>query len=221
MISAQNLALLPDVDRLKALLQSMALLDAILQPEWEFRLYSFNSAWATGEQMGSMRNGQGDDFFALFNAAGCWLKGFAHEAPMTPYRADPKRVWAGVLEAVPPEFASCLREPAFSVEDTTFCIWRRYGDRKWHHGPIRFPTGHPDPDGSEFLLSPLDGRPETYLEYATDYFSRPKLAIEPLRHVYEHRPLTSAVIRQLNRKMSLKELKADIKEIGYPANRSP
>jgi hypothetical protein len=51
LISTRNLLSLSDVDRLKALLQSMALLDAILQPEWEFRYYSFNSVWATGEQL--------------------------------------------------------------------------------------------------------------------------------------------------------------------------
>ena len=50
-----------------------------------------------------------------------------------------KRVWRGVLDAVPPEFASCLREPAFSVEDVTFCLWRRYGDPAWRSGPVVFP----------------------------------------------------------------------------------
>jgi hypothetical protein len=210
---------LPDVDRLKALLQSMALLDAILQPEWEFRYYSFNSVWATGEQLGSMRNGQGDDFFALFNTAGCWLKGFAHEAPMTPYRAELKRVWPGVLEGVPDEFAHCLRQPAFNVEDTTFCVWRRYIDADWQRGPAEYPAGHPDPDGSEYLLSPLDGRPETYREWAERYFSRSRstLPVEPVLHIYEHRPLTTELIRQLNLELSIEELQADIEEIGYPA----
>lgn len=77
MISTRDLSRLPDVDGLKALLQSMAVLDAILERDWQFRYYSFNAAWAADEQMGSMRNGSGDEFFALFNAAGCWLKGFA------------------------------------------------------------------------------------------------------------------------------------------------
>jgi hypothetical protein len=219
LISTRNLLSLPDVDQLKELLQSMALLDAILQPEWEFRCYSFNSFWAADKQLGSMRNGQGDDFFALFNMAGCWLKGFAHEAPMTPYRAEPKRVWPGVLEGVPAEFAYCLRQPAFNVEDTTFCVWRRYTDAGWQYGPVEYPAGHPDPDGSECLVSPLDGRPETYREWAESYFSgsRSGLAVEPVRHIYEHRPLTEELVRQLNPKLSLEELQADIEEIGYPA----
>src|SRR3954463_3910296 len=104
MISTRNLTLLPEVDRLRALLQSMAMLDAILCPEWEFRYYSFNAAWSDGERMGSMRNGSGDHFFALFNAAGCWLKGFAHEAPMAHVPGDSTgQVWPGVLDHVPAE----------------------------------------------------------------------------------------------------------------------
>ena len=58
--------------------------------------------------------------------------------PMSPYRSTPKRPWLGVLESVPKEFATYLREPAFKIEDTTFCIWRRYDDTSWQRGPIEF-----------------------------------------------------------------------------------
>jgi hypothetical protein len=218
MISTRNLSLLPDVDRLKALMQSMALLDAILQPEWQYRFYSFNSKWSAGEQMGSMRNGQGDDFFAWFNAAGCWLKGFAHEAPMSPYRDDSSRqVWPGVLDTIPAEFAECLTEPAFNIAEATFCIWRRYGDASWQRGAIVFPKGHRDPDGSAYLLSPLDDRPETYTEWAMIHFSKPSLDVELVRHIYEHRQLTKKLVEQLNPAISLEDLTADIKEISYPS----
>jgi hypothetical protein len=195
----------------------MAMLDAILEPDWEYRFYSFNHRWATGEQMGSMRDGQGDDFFALFNQTGCWLKGFAHESPMAPYRTKPKQVWPGVLEFVPAEFTAYLNEPAFSVEDTTFWIWRRHDDQGWKCGSIEFPPGEADPDGSESLLSPLDGNPQTYRDWAAEYFSIPTLGIEPVRHVYEHRPLTPEILLALNPTLVLEELADDIEEIGYPA----
>src|SRR5262249_50472332 len=106
--STRNLRRLPDVDGLRTLLQSLAMLDAILCPEWDLRYYSFNSRWSKGKQMGSMRNGSGDDFFALFNASGCFLKGFDHESPMTPYDREPKEVWPGVLDDVPSEFDAAL-----------------------------------------------------------------------------------------------------------------
>jgi hypothetical protein len=227
MISTRDLSGLPDVDGLKRLLQSLAMLDAILSPEWQFRYYSFNSKWSRGKQMGSMRNGQGDDFFALFNKHGCFLKGFAHEAVMSPYGRTPKAVWPGVLDSVPAEFEDGLNEPAFSMEDTTFCIWRRYGDQGWHCGEIEFPaarsrrsTNRPDPDGSVSLLSPLDGNPETYLAWASDYFGLDEgdgsLTIDAVRHLYGHQPLTEKLVASINPDVALKDLAADVAEIGYP-----
>ena len=193
----------------------MAMLDAVLCPEWEHRYYSFNAAWADGEQMGSMRNGSGDDFHAHFSSAGGWLKGFAHKYPMSPYRERPPLPWPGILDMVPTEFAGCRREPAFSVEDVTFCVWRRFGDPAWQAGPVVFPPDHSDPDGSAFLLSALDGRPESYREWAADYYER-DVALAAVAHVYAHRPLTREVVARLNPEVSLAELEADIGEIGYP-----
>jgi hypothetical protein len=190
------------------------MLDAILSPEWECRYYSFNSRWSKGEEMGSMRDGCGDDFFALFNGAGCFLKGFAHEAPMSPYGRRPKAVWPGVLENVPAELAHCLKEPAFSIEDTTFCLWRRYSDRAWQHGAIDLPAGA-DPDGSVSLLSLLDGKPASYKAWAENYYER-SVPLVAVRQVYAHKPLTAQLVKRLNPEVTLKELAVDIKEIGYP-----
>ena len=215
MISTRDLSLLPDVDDLRCTLQSMAILDAVLCPEWQFRCYSFNAAWCPGEQLGSMRNGSGDNFFAHFSPAGCWLKGFAQEYPMSLFRTKPNLVWLGVLEAVPAEFAACLREPAFSVGIVTFCIWRRYSDQSWQIGPIDFPVGHADPDGSGFLLSNLDGRPETYWDWAKEYYER-EVSLAAVEHVYQHWPLTPEIVGQLNPDLSPADLIADVKQIGYP-----
>jgi hypothetical protein len=213
-ISTRDLHLLPDVDRLRALLQSVAMLDAILSPEWESRYYSFNSRWSKREQMGSMRDGCGDDFFALFNPSGCFLKGFAHESPMSPYGRQPKAVWPGVLDNVPSDFAAGLKEPAFSIEDTTFCVWRRYSDESWQRGAIEFPGGA-DPDGSQTLLSILDGKPKTYKAWAEDHYER-RVNLAAVKHVYAHEPITQDLVRQLNAEVTVKELAGDIKEIGYP-----
>lgn len=217
-ISTRNLDALPDVDRLKALLQSLATLDAIISPAWKYRYYSFNSKWSRGEQMGSMRNGSGDEFFALFNLAGCFIKGFAHEYPMTPYRTQPPQMWPGMLDCVPDDFSSGVNEPAFSMNDVTFCIWRRYSDSCWSHGPIDFPDGD-DPDGSAYLLAILDGQPATYCQFAADYFES-HVPIDSVRHVYDHLPLTDNVVVSLNSDATLKALAEDLTEIGYPINKA-
>lgn len=214
-ISSQNLDALPDVAHLKALLQTLATLDAILSPEWEYRYHSFNSQWSRSEAMGSIRNGYGDELFALFNPAGCFIKGFAHESPMTPYRTQPPEIWPGLLDSVPDDFSSCINEPAFSMNDVTFCIWRHYSDSSWSHGNIAFPAGD-DPDGSADLLANLDGAPTTYCQFAEEYYEATS-PMDSVRHVYNHLPLTETVVASLNADARLKDLAADLIEIGYPA----
>lgn len=76
------------------------------------------------------------------------------------------------------------------------------------------------PDGSRSLLSRYDGEPETYLKWATDYFdasdAEGHLTPEHARHVYAQEPLTAALVKEINPKLTLRKLNADIVEIGYP-----
>lgn len=153
--------------------------------------------------MGSMRNGGGDDLFALFTMDGCFLKGFAHTAPMTPDARRNRRVWKGVLASVPTAFNSGLTKPAFMIDHTTFCIWQR--------GKIRFPkttfdykSNLIDPDGSEYLSSPFDGKPEPYFVWARDYFDLGNTG-------------TAKLVQEINPALTLAKLKGEIAEIGYPA----
>jgi hypothetical protein len=43
MISTKDLSALPTIETLKKRTQSLAMLDAIIEREWEYRYYSFNS----------------------------------------------------------------------------------------------------------------------------------------------------------------------------------
>jgi len=214
MVTKNRVATIPNVETLKKLCQSLATLDAIISPEWDYRYYSFNSKWAEGEMMASMRNGSGDEYFILFCSQGAIMKGFAHESSMSPWATESEQVWRGVLDEVPSEFQEFLTEPAFSMGDTTFCIWRRMVDPSWQVGEIDYPE-EDDPDGSEDLLFILDGAPTTYREFAEQYYERP-VALSAVSHVYEQKPLTSEILEVLNAEVSQEDLKSDLEEIGYP-----
>jgi hypothetical protein len=174
---------------------------------------SIDSKWGLNEMMASMRNGQGDDFFILFNNRGAIIKGFDHESPMSPYAHKPKRVWPGILDDVPDVFRGFLDEPAFTIEDTTFCFWRRAEDSCWSIGNIAYPKGS-DPDGSDQLLAMLDGMPETYRKFAVEYYER-DIPLSPIERIYNHQPLTNEIIASLNPDFSFADLKADMENIGY------
>jgi hypothetical protein len=210
MISTRNLDALPDIPALRRLARSLAMLDAILSPEWEFRYHSFDSHWGEGELMASMRNGQGDDWFALFTHAGVVVIGLDHEAPM--FRlGDP---WPGLIDALPSELAAAVDEPAFDARNSTFCIWRRTTGTRWERGPVQFPDGD-DPDGSAQLLRILDGRPESYRAFAAEYYEA-DLPLDAVAAVYGHQPLTPELIERLNAAVTMDTLREDVAEIGYP-----
>src|SRR5215470_11971588 len=214
MISTREVSELPSHDALKKLTQALAILDAIVEPEWEYRYYSFNAKWSDTEQMASLRNGQGDSWFCVFGPPGVFLKGFDHESKMSPWNQDPSAVWPGVLESVPPEFELCLTEPAFSMKDTTFCIWRRAGGSRWETGKITFPEAE-DPDGSGWMLAILDGKPATYKEWAEGYYEM-SLSIAAIEKIYQGEPLTPELAHELNPDADYSCVLSDAAEIGYP-----
>ncbi|MGW7607020.1 hypothetical protein ACWGKW_07005 [Streptomyces sp. NPDC054766] len=210
---------LPEISALRDHCRSMAMLEAILSPEWADRHYSFDAHWSAGEEVASMRDGSGDEFSIVFSAVGAYIRGFAHESHMSPYANDGP--WPGVLDDVPEPFRSCVEEPAFADEDgmpvVTACAWREVGDEAWNTGTIEFPDdGASDPDGSEHLFRLLaDRSAEAFQHFAEDYYEIP-LPLAAIQHVFALRPLTSEVVAALNPEAAMGALAKDIAEIGYP-----
>ena len=164
-----------------------------------------------------MRDGSGDDFFALFNPAGCWLKGFAPKPRCPPYNKIPVSLWPGIINSVWSEFAECLKEPAFKIEDTTFCIWRKHSDALWQRGDIMFPEGHADLTAPKSCCRPsmANRKPIVIGRRAVPSAD---ISLRAVKHVYEHRPLNAAVIADLNPEITLDDLEADLEEIKYPVS---
>lgn len=211
-ISTRNLSGLPSLIEFRRLTRSLAALDAILSPEWEYRYYSFNSHWSPHEMMASMRNGSGDHWFALLATAGVALHGLAHEAPV--FQPDEPAPW--LFRDLPEEFhQNFLREPAFDTRNSTFCIWRLATDANWRRGTPETDEGEALDDGSAELLSILSGDPEQYVTFAADYYET-TVALEDVAAVYRHDPMTPELVRRLNTHLDYEALAPDLKEIGYP-----
>ncbi len=205
---------LPGILELRRLTQSLAMLDAIMSPEWQYRYYSFDALWYTDQMMASMRDGSGDHWFLHFTPAGAFLKGFVHESPMAL-----NAPWPGVLDHVPAVFAQSVEEPAFMMRDTTFCFWREAAGGGWRQGPIEFPS-HPDPDGATQLLGILTGGPESYQLWATDYYEL-EIPVAAVKAVYDFQPITTQLVLSLNPDALIADAIASALEIGYPvANES-
>jgi hypothetical protein len=180
------------------------------------RYYSFAADWnGSGWALAQMRNGQGDDYLVAFTPEGAFIKGFAHESAMSPWTFHPPHPWPGVTGTVPTEFAACLHEPAFSMEDTTFCIWRRNQDPAWHTGFIAYPES-PYADGAGELLHLLvDPRPAAYQAWAEDYYQHP-VDLAAVARVYDLQPLTPRLVAALNPGRAPEELLPDQRDRARP-----
>ena len=196
--------LLPSIPELRRIVQSLAMLDAILSPEWDYRYFSFNSGWGMAEEMASMRNGSGDDWFLLLDSTGAAVKGFAHEL------ADDPSLPQNIQDQVPRDFSSFLGEPAFSMQHATFCYWRKSADPSWSKVSSALTE-----DGSEDMLALLVAGPTGYKEWAEDYFEVP-VALDAVVALFSHQSLDDSVILALNPKADLDFTYAQAREIGYP-----
>ncbi|MFJ8623778.1 hypothetical protein ACIRD3_13160 [Kitasatospora sp. NPDC093550] len=211
---------LPALSVVRDRCRAMAVLEAVLSPEWGDRYFSYDSRWSPTEEMASMRDGCGNEYSILFSPAGAYARGFDHESPMTPYRVTPPALWPGLLDGAPEALRAHVAEPAFCDEGTpraTVCFWREQADGEWKAGTVEpLPEGVEDDGSGEWLFEVLlDGRPEAYQQFAEEYY---EVAVDlaAVRHVYALHPLTPHVVSLLNPELDLSDLAEDLAAIGYP-----
>lgn len=61
----------------------------------------------------------------------------------------------------------------------------------------------------------FDGRPETYVDFAAEYFEK-KIEVDLVRRVYAHEPLSPPLVTGLNAEAAWKDILNDVEEIHYP-----
>ena len=207
MISTENLSALPDSSPLQAACKAMSLLDAILCQDWVYRYYSYNSEWSDNEEFFEMRNGEGDQLLILFKKEGTVING---------YFAEATQAEKGQLTAQLPEIFHefMFGEPVNSA-GTTFCVWKTPG-MEWQTGINPSEDNH-----SEELLSPLDGKPSTYIKWATEYFRgnyhKDGIAAAVVESIFNHETLTKEMVLLLVDELEdWGQLIEDLIEISYP-----
>jgi hypothetical protein len=206
MISTKDTTGLPGREKLQATCKAMAVLDAILSQDWEYRYYSYNSAWSETEAFFEMRDGQGDQMLILFREEGCVINGFSAAAE--------KHSKEELTNGMPEVFNEFIfGEPVNSI-GTTCCLWTT--GVTWETGIL------PDRDDlSRELLGPLDGKPETYIKWASAYFegtySTGGIPLETVTRIYNQEPLSKEMVLSITAGLEdWEQLEADLIEISYP-----
>lgn len=213
MISTKTTKNLPDQNLLQQICKAIAVLDAIISPEWEYRYYSFNSKWAEGEQFFEMRDGCGDQMLILFQEDKSVINGFAHELYDFEVHLPNKSQLTVGLPEMYEEFI--FGEPVKSI-GTTFCIWLN-DQNKWTIGDLENNFN----DGSPEMLTIFDGNPQTYIDWATEYFeesyTQTGIPLQTVTDIYNGKTLTkSMVLSIVDQIEDWKQLEKDLVEINYP-----
>jgi hypothetical protein len=201
----------PDPRTLGNRAMALAMLDALICPEFQYRYFTFDAAWGDDEQFGAMRNGDGDHWFLHLSDGGAALKGYVQELE----HCDTRALAREIQRKVPADFNAFLHEPSFAMDAVSYFYWRRSGDAAWTK------VEHPEPglkhcaDGSADYLSILLAPADCYYDYATDYFEcEPPIA--SIEHIYSMAPLTAAIVKSLNPQLSMAEAQTSAAAIGYP-----
>jgi hypothetical protein len=207
MISTQNRQALPDQKSLQRICKAISVLDAIISSDWESRYYSYNSKWGKNEEFFEMRNGEGDHMLILFQKDACVMNGYAVDA-----RQHTK---AKVTENLPDIFQEFIFGEPVKTIGTTFCLWK-IKDQAWQIGNAK-----PGDDHSEELLAIFDDQPQTYIDWASDYFdgsySASGITLTTVKKIYEGKTLTKKMVLTIvDEPEDWEQLEADLQEIGYP-----
>jgi len=144
---------LPNPIELYGRARALALVELAINDRPLLRVHTLDPAI---DQHVRVSSGSGDEASVWLPSPGCVVRGFDHESELSPWMADERRIWPGLFDGLPPEFADGPRLNIHDgVEDLTFLLWWR-GDGPWQTGtlPPEVP-GQGDLDGSHVLLSPL------------------------------------------------------------------
>lgn len=186
---------LVDPELMKHRLRTFAMLDAIVAPE--FRSFEFHPRWARGQQLGAFKDGSGNFFFAWFCRAGAVLRGFDHERQLTAAQR------AALIAPCPPALGAAHREPAFALDELTFCLWNV--GRGWK-------SSNTKSTGEREVLGCF--RPN-FAKWAAGYYGE-RLDPRALNLLWWGRePIELASIRALNPEPDLPQVRAEAKLLGY------
>jgi hypothetical protein len=197
--------MLPNKESLQNVCKSLAVLDAILCQDWEYRYYSYNKNWAENEECFTMRNGEGDELLILFKNHQCILNGFLSEEGCM----DKSKL----KEDVPAIFQSFIfGEPIITI-GTTFCIWSdEYGN--WNPEDV---DGLSQKYADFMNMYTTD--PRVYLYWAIDYYETDTLNYDALNVVFNEKELNTKDVLNINEELEdWDQLKEDLDEIGYSYN---
>lgn len=194
----QEIKQLPTISEVYGISQSLAVLDAILMPEWEYRYFSFNNSWNDHQAMASMKDGGGSHYYLLFDSKHTTCLGKVFDNHI--------RLMDGSMVQDIAELAPFLKEPSFENDVATLYFYNIGNNLNWQSIP--FSKDIP-------FLGFIKNKEKAYIDWARDYYET-EIAKEPIIDIFDHQPITEEMVKALNSDCTFLDLKSELDEIGYP-----
>lgn len=202
----KNIKDLPKIEELINISQSIAMIEAILMPEWEFRYFSFNKNWDSNQYMASLRDGEGSHYYILFNINSeideididCLGKIYDKDSSVNDNIQN-------LIKSID-DFKLFLDEVAFENDDATLYFYFNHNKGIWEAVPY---------EKNIPFLGVFKYKEEAYISWAEQYY---EISIDrnTIKEFFEFKPLTQKMVSKLNPKLTIEDVLEDIYEIGYP-----
>lgn len=184
------------IEQLSKKMKSLALLDAIIEQEWEYRYFSYNSNWSDSEEVGSLRDGSGGEWFLWISGESAGYKCLSPEDGLMPELHEAK-------DSASAAFKSFIVEPAFSMDQAT-CLWY-LEDSQW----VKYGK-------SVNCLIDLntisDWAASDYQAWATEYYER-DIDLGVVEKIFNGE-FSEELAKKLNPDIEINVLLAELPEIG-------
>lgn len=211
-----------NADALRKRMRILAALDIIFSEEEWLRVHHYEDKLQPGVAWGSINNGAGDHLHVLFTDSGTLIKGFDHESPLSPHAREDGEIYPGMYDEVPETLMAVLRdkEETLDMEDVTFCLWQEGNDLSWKVGNwIQLAMTEEDKadarGGAEFLLGYIEKNSEDYVDWAKGYYDLQDLPLEAVAEIYEEKPVTASLIKQLCPERDVAAALDELQQRGY------
>lgn len=217
---------LPTPEAIYKISQSLAMLDAILDPQGEFRYFTFDQYWGEQQAMAAMRDGEGSHYFILFGKneaatqpAVTFAIGKLYDKALKSQGLTAKldiELLKDIDKANKALLQSFLDETAFDNDDASLYFYQFNDSPTWSALPEM--TDIP-------FLGFLANQEAAYAPWASDYHeavddehSEVEIDAEVVAAIFAHQPLNKEMIYRLNPLVNLEQLVEDILDIGYPVD---
>ncbi len=184
------------IKQLRNKLKALALLDAIIEQEWEYRYFSYNIKWSDTEEMSSLRDGSGGEWFLWTSGE---LAGYKCLSPEDGLMSELE----SVKNSASSGFSSFITEPAFSMDQAT-CIWFLENSQWVKHG-----------NSVNYLIdleTVSNWEASDYQSWATEYYER-EIDLETVSKILSGQ-FNEALAKKLNPEIEINQLLTELPEIG-------